>query len=44
MHLREDMNLEWNTKERLDHGYARSLWRRARALLPHQIEEKRTYP
>jgi len=43
MHLREDMNLEWNTKERLDR-YARSLWRRARALLPHQIEEKRTYP
>ncbi len=43
MHLREDMNLEWNTKERLDR-YARALWRRARALLPHQIEEKRTYP
>lgn len=43
MHLREDMNLEWNTKERLDQ-YARSLWRRARALPPHQVEEKRTYP
>lgn len=43
IHLREDMNLEWNTKERLDR-YARSLWRRARAILPHQIEEKRTYP
>jgi hypothetical protein len=43
MHLREDMNLEWNTKERLDR-YARSLWRRARALSPHHIEEKRTYP
>lgn len=43
LHIREDMNLEWNTKERLDR-YARSLWRRARALSPHHIEEKRTYP
>jgi hypothetical protein len=43
VHLREDMNAEWNTKERLDR-YAKSLWRRARALLRHQIEEKRTYP
>ncbi len=43
VHLREDMELEWNTKERLDR-YARSLWRRARALLPHQIVEKRSYP
>ena len=43
IHLREIMNAEWNTKERLER-YAKSLWRRARALLPHQIEEKRTYP
>lgn len=43
LHLREDMDLEWNTKERLDR-YARSLWRRARALEPYKIVEKRTYP
>lgn len=41
--LREDLNLESNTKERLEH-LAKRLWKRARALQPHQIDEKRTFP